>query len=234
MTLSLHLLGINRNALSGALAKYRNTLVIVLATVAAILLSAQLLAPAAAPNLAKPYSAKRVEALADSWAQGNVIALVRHAERCDHSKAPCLGPADGVTERGEVAAQALGKDFKRLGLQNADIVSSLLTRARQTASFMFERPVAAQDWLFNCRGGMLKEALKNKVPGRNLVLVTHSECMEQLEKDMHVPTDTELGYGSSLFIRVEGTAGKPQMIGYLESQDWTRILAQLTANLDRF
>ena len=164
VTLSLDLTGINRALLRRGLVRYRNALVVIVASVLAIVLALALLAPAAAPDLAQPSHADRVLQLTDSWAKGDVIAVVRHGERCDRSSAQCLGPADGVTVRGEATVQALGADFNQLGLKNADIYSSLLTRARQTADAMFVHPVEAQDWLFNCRGTMLRDALNGALP----------------------------------------------------------------------
>ena len=229
--LSLRLNGINRAQLRSGLARYKNTLVVIAASVLTVALTLKLMAPVSAPDLAQPENANRIVALNESWAQGDVIALVRHGERCDRSTTPCLGPADGVTVRGEAVVRTLGADFQQLGLEHVDVYSSLLTRARQTADAMFVRPVEAQDWLFNCRGTMLRDALKHKVPGRNLVLVTHSECMEQLEMELHVPTDTALGYGSALFIKADGSNVQPQMLGYVEPQNWGHIVPMATASV---
>ena len=198
MTPSLGLTDVKGFPLRRVFARYRNAWVVLAASVLTIVLTVQLLAPASAPNLAQTRHLDRVQALTRSWAQGDVIALVRHVERCDRSIAPCLGPVDGVTVRATDTARQLGADFQKMGLQNVDIYSSPLTRTRQTAGFMFERPVQAQDWLFNCRSTLLSDALKHKVAGRNLVLVTHSECMDQLEQSLHVATDTTFGYGASL------------------------------------
>ena len=230
MTLSLGLTGINRALLRRGLVRYRNALVVIVASVLATALVLALLAPAAAPDLAQPSHADRVLLLTDSWAKGDVIAVVRHGERCDRSSAQCLGPLDGVTVRGEATVQALGADFDQLGLTNADIYSSLLTRARQTADAMFVRPVEALDWLFNCRGSMLRDALQHKVPGRNLILVSHSECMDQLLTDMHLSTRTTFGYGATLFIRTNEANGVAQMLGYIEPKDWENIVPVMTAS----
>ena len=230
MTSSFSLTGINRTLLRSGLERYRNALVVIVASVMAIALTLTLLAPASAPNLARPSHADQVMLLTESWAKGDVIALVRHGERCDRSTTQCLGPADGVTVRGEAAVKVLGADFDQLGLQNAEIYSSMLTRARQTASAMFVRPVEAQDWLFNCRGTMLRDALKHKVAGQNLILVSHSECMDQLLLDMHLSTSTTFGYGSTLFIRASDAHGEPQMLGYIEPKDWASIVPVMTAS----
>ena len=213
--------------LRGVLARYRNALVIVAASLLTGAVTWNLLAPVPAPNLAQSKHAGQVLTLTQSWARGDVIALVRHGERCDRSSTPCLGLPDGITVHGEEVVQGLGANFRQLGLKIVDIYSSELTRARLTADAMFIRPVPAQDWLFNCRGTMLRDALKHKVPGRNLVLVTHSECMDALEADMHVPTDTTFGYGASLFIQDDGAHG-PQMLGYIETKDWSNIVPVVT------
>ena len=233
MTPSLGLTDVKGFPLRRVFARYRNAWVVLAASVLTIMLTVQLLAPAAAPNLAQTRHLDRVQALTLSWAQGDVIALVRHVERCDRSIAPCLGPVDGVTVRATDTARQLGADFQKMGLQNVDIYSSPLTRTRQTAGFMFERPVQAQDWLFNCRSTLLRDALKHKVAGRNLVLVTHSECMDQLEQSLHVATDTTFGYGASLFIEVRAANAPPKMLGYIETGDWERILPRVVAGLHR-
>ena len=222
--LSLRLAGAKRAMLRKALARYRNTLVVLGVSVLTIFITVQLLSPSPAPNLAKLSNASNVLSLNQSWANGDVIALVRHVERCDRTNAACLGPQDGVTVEGEAVAQGLGDAFRQLGLKDVDIYSSDLTRTRQTAEAMFSHRVEAHDWIFNCRGTMLRDALKHKVPGRNLVLVTHSECMDDLEAGMHVPTDTPFGYGASLFIKADGTHAQPQMLGYIETKDWASIV----------
>ena len=227
MILSLRLAGAKRAMLRRALARYRNTLVVIGVSVLTIFITVQPLSLSPAPDLAKINNASRVLTLNQSWADGDVIALVRHVERCDRTNAACLGPQEGVTVQGAAVAQGLGDHFRQLGLKNADIYSSDLTRARQTAEAMFTHPVEAHDWIFNCRGTMLRDVLKHKVPGRNLVLVTHSECMDDLETGMHVPTDTTFGYGASLFIKADGTSDQPQMLGYIETKDWGSIVPHI-------
>lgn len=232
MMLSLRLAGARRALLRKALGRYRNTLVVIAATVITVFITLELLAPAPAPNLALPSNASRVLVLSESWAQGDVIALVRHGERCDRTSTLCLGPEDGITAHGELVSQALGQEFRQLGLAHADIYSSLLTRSRQTAKAMFIHPVSAQDWVFNCRGTMLSDVLKHKVPGRNLVLVTHSECMDDLESQMHVPTDTTFSYGASLFIKADGHSAQPQMLGYIDTKDWNSMMPPSVLSLE--
>ncbi len=224
MILSFHFAGSLRAKLLRGLIRHRNTGVVIAASVLTLMLTLHLLAPVAVPNLAQPFNAARALDVAQEWAKGNVIALVRHAERCDRSSMPCLGPLDGITVRATRTAQVVGADFKQLGLANVDIYSSQMTRTRQTADAMFSRPVASQDWLFKCRRSILQDALKHKLPGRNLVLITHSECMDAMVTDLHAATNTSFGYATALFINADGAQGGPQMLGYIEPEHWSKVI----------
>jgi phosphohistidine phosphatase SixA len=179
-----------------------------------------LLQPAAVPDLAHGNVAG-ARALAANWAKGDVIVLVRHVERCDHSSAACLSGNDGITDRSRSVAVGVGAQFERLGLNRADIYNSPVIRTAQTAGYVFNKVGGGEDWLINCRGTMLRDALAHKMAGRNLILVTHSECMSQLEKDLKLPAST-LGYGASLFILAE-TPQAPRMLGFIEASDWRSV-----------
>jgi phosphohistidine phosphatase SixA len=221
--LRLKLLGIKRSIDLSRYARYRNVAVVLASALLVIPLTVWLLQPAAVPDLAHGNVAG-AKALADGWAKGDMIVLVRHVERCDHSPAPCLAGSDGITERSRSVAASVGAQFQRLGLSKADIYNSPILRAVQTANFMFSKAGVGEDWLISCKGTMLRDALAHKVAGRNLILVTHSECMTQLEKDLKLPTST-LGYGASLFI----TAPTPQaahMLGFIDASDWHTVTTE--------
>ncbi|WP_192559729.1 histidine phosphatase family protein [Pseudomonas allokribbensis] len=220
MELRLSLFGVKRSIELSGWARFRNAGVVLAVSALVIPLTLWLLAPAAVPDLAHGNVAG-AQALATGWAKGDMIVLVRHVERCDHSPAPCLSGNDGITDRSRSVAVAVGAQFERLGLNNADIYNSPMTRTVQTAGYMFNRATAGEDWLISCKGRMLQDALAHKVPGRNLILVTHSECMAQLEKDLKVPAST-LGYGSSLFVSAASLAA-PKMLGFVEASDWRTV-----------
>ena len=86
MELRLSLFGVKRSIDLSCLARFRNTWVVLAASVLVIPLTLWLLAPAAVPDLAHGNVAG-AQALAAGWANGDMIVLVRHVERCDHSKA---------------------------------------------------------------------------------------------------------------------------------------------------
>jgi len=218
--LRLSLFGVKRSIDLSALARFRDAWVVLAASILVIPLTLWLLAPNAVPDLAHGNLAG-AQALAAGWAKGEMIVLVRHVERCDHSKAACLSGSDGITDRSRSVAVAVGARFEQLGLADADIYNSPSMRTVQTAGYMFNHAASGDDWLINCRGRMLQDALAHKVPGRNLVLVTHSECMAQIEKDLKVPA-SNMGYGASLFISAASPAA-PKMLGFIEASDWRTV-----------
>lgn len=223
MELRLSLFGIKRSIDLSRWARYRNTAVVLASALLVVPLTAFLLRPAAVQDLAHG-NVPGARALAAGWARGDMIVLVRHVERCDHSTAACLSGNDGITDRSRSVAVGVGAQFDRLGLDKADIYNSPVIRTAQTAGYMFNKVGVGEDWLINCRGTMLRDALAHKVAGHNLILVTHSECMSQLEKDLKLPAST-LGYGASLFISAE-TPQAPRMLGFIEASDWRSVSTQ--------
>ncbi|HNI52445.1 MAG: histidine phosphatase family protein [Rhodocyclaceae bacterium] len=156
-------------------------------------------------------------ALAASWAKGEVVVLVRHAERCDRSTAPCPDTPDGITADGKDLAVALGAAFARLGIERADFLTSPLTRTRQTSTYMFGATVPEQAWLANCKTVQVDDIARTKVAGRNLILVTHSHCIEKIEKDLGLAA-TEPPYGGMLFLAFAGRQRLPGAAGTLDAE----------------
>lgn len=54
------------------------------------------------------------------------------------------------------------------------------------------------------------------------MLVTHSECMDELEQELKLSTPT-LGYGASLFVSTDTLNGAPKMLGMIEASDWRSV-----------
>jgi phosphohistidine phosphatase SixA len=214
-----------RSVSLGERSKYKARLAALLCVGAVVGAAVFLSRPATLPNLAKADAAT-LSSFKAHWAKGDMIVLVRHAERCDHSTAPCLGPADGITERGKSVAQNVGLQFQKLGMQNADIFSSPLTRAAQTSGFMFNYASVDQGWLFNCKKTMLADTLSHKVKGRNLVLVTHSECFSALENLMDLPESKTRDYGYSLFLTASDDGLPPKMTGFVDADAWQNVVGK--------
>ena len=82
------------------------------------------------------------------------------------------------------------------------------------------RPPTREDILTQCIAADAQWAEK---PGRNLVLVSHSGCMEQVEQQLQVATDADTNsYASALFITL-GENGKPRVLGQMAASQWRKL-----------
>lgn len=154
------------------------------------------------------------------WDEGDIVVLVRHAERCDRSSNPCLGDRSGITVSGSEAADGVGKAFKALGLSSVDILASPRLRTVQTADSMFDIRIATEDWLANCRSSLTQNIVEHKKANRNLLLVTHSGCIEAVARTLHssgAKHDSE--YTSALFVFVDKAGGRTRLLGYMSAED---------------
>ncbi len=193
-------------------------------TVAAVV-TGLILWPKSPPNLAHEGAQARAQLL-QQWSAGEIAVLVRHAERCDRSSNPCLGPADGITRVGSEAAAGVGQGLARLGLTQTDILTSPVTRTVQTAHYMFNSDPRTQEWLATCGTTLRNDVVAHKVAQRNLVLVTHSGCIADFVKQTgmkHAAKDAE--YGSALFVRIDGN-GQLQVLGIVNAEDWNTLLQE--------
>jgi phosphohistidine phosphatase SixA len=161
-----------------------------------------------------------------SWRDGDLIVLVRHEERCDRSPGPCLGPLDGLTTAGSESAKRLGTAFKTLGMEGSDVLSSPTTRTAQTSLFMFGKTDLSPGPLAICGDAMGEEILGHKTPGRNLLLITHSACINDFEQALGFPHATATEYGSSLFVRVNPDHTF-KVLGLVNAKDWAAAIRQL-------
>ncbi|MPS98001.1 MAG: histidine phosphatase family protein [Pseudomonas sp.] len=163
--------------------------------------------------------------LLQDWAEGAVIVMVRHAERCDSAPGPCLDDPTGITVAGSEAATRVGQGLQHLGLANADMLSSPKLRTRQTAHFILGQAVPSEDWLERCDRSFVDDALARKRPGHNLVLVTHNGCIDHFQRAQKVAGgERDSGYASALFVSVDST-GKARILGRMNAPDWQRVLA---------
>ena len=187
--------------------------------------SALALHPAAIPDLAEGNHARKAN-LFSLWDRGDLVVLMRHAERCDHSTNPCLDQRDGITVKGRQMAQQVGLAFKNLGFNQVDVYNSPLRRTEQTSAYAFNRTSTGEDWLINCRKSMLEDVLNHKLDHRNMVLVTHSECVAALEQSLNTPAPSSIGYGSSLIVSIDPKTHSARVLGFVDAQDWGKVLAK--------
>jgi phosphohistidine phosphatase SixA len=197
-----------------------------LATAAALIIAALVtgfvLWPRSPVNLVTAGS-EVTGSLVQRWQAGEVVVLVRHAERCDRSSNPCLGPADGITRTGSDAATAVGQGFMRLGMAQTDVLSSPATRTAQTSHYMFGKDAMTQEWLASCGKTLRNDVVAHKQAHRNLVLVTHSGCISDFEGQTGFEHATTSEYGSALFVGIAAD-GQLQVLGIVNATDWQTLL----------
>jgi len=162
--------------------------------------------------------------LLTQWERGDVVVLLRHLERCDKEDHPCLVGDDGVTSRSVAVGSVLADSFGQLGLSRTDVYNSPLTRTAQTESIVFKDVGIDEDWLYQCKASMLSDALEHKVPGKNLVLVTHSSCISAFEQALGYDSDTP-EYGTSLFFTKSTDPDSLSVLGFLDADDWAVALS---------
>jgi phosphohistidine phosphatase SixA len=167
-------------------------------------------------------SHQRIASLYDSWKKGEVVMLVRHGERCDRSSNDCVGPRDGITRHGQQVSADVGRSLEGLGLTQTDVIASPSTRTLQTAQFLFGHPVGAQDWLFDCEKMNLDQVMAHKAGHRNLVLVTHSGCISQIEKQQGYYHADMSDYDTAVFISMN-REGRPVIRGLLNPDGWNQL-----------
>jgi phosphohistidine phosphatase SixA len=160
--------------------------------------------------------------LYESWKKGEVVVLVRHGERCDRSDNDCLGPMDGITRNGSQVSADVGRSLRQLGLTQTDVLASPSTRTSQTAEFLFGHAVASQDWLFDCEKMSLGQVMAHKASDGNLVLVTHSGCISQIESHQGNPYAETSEYDSAVFISLDKRR-RAVIRGVLNPQDWKQL-----------
>lgn len=158
------------------------------------------------------------------WQDGDLIIFVRHLERCSRVDASCIDDEpSGITQRSTPTGLAMREQFLGLGLAATDVYSSPLTRTKQTSHLLFAEPVLNQDFLYQCEENFVQQALAQKVPGRNLVLVTHSSCMDEVNLSLGY-AEVDYEYGAAVFMNVENPT-EHKILGFIDNDDWLKTLA---------
>ncbi len=72
----------------------------------------------------------------------------------------------------------------------------------------------------------MQDALAKKIPGRNLVLVTHSSCMDEVNESLAY-AEVDYEYGAAIFLNVD-SATEPNVLGFVDADDWSKTLEPRT------
>jgi phosphohistidine phosphatase SixA len=165
------------------------------------------------------------------WSQGNVIAAIRHAERCDRSDNQCLDGEEGITVPGMEMSIGLGNDFKTLfNLDNTKIYNSPSKRTSQTANFMFGKASTDGHWLGDCKGDLLENIFDYMDDGKNTVLITHYSCIKSLIESaggelINLDEESNDSYGVTVFFAADKHEKQIHALGYLFPDDWVKAIS---------
>jgi phosphohistidine phosphatase SixA len=163
------------------------------------------------------------------WAQGNMVSLVRHTERCDRSDGPCFDGKDGITVIGKEQAIKIGEAYTKLPKQDITVYNSPLKRTKQSANLMFPGKSTDKKWLRDgCKENLLDDIIKYKEEAKNLILVTHDSCIGPLgehqgDKLLIMDLNPEDTYGASFFLTINKEKSKANFLGYLPADAWEKL-----------
>lgn len=159
----------------------------------------------------------------EEWQEGDLIVFVRHLERCSRVDAACMADEPtGITQRSSTLGLEMRAQLAGLGLAATDVYSSPLTRTSQTSSLLFAEPTANEDFLYHCKKNFVQDALAKKIPGRNLVLVTHSSCLDEVNAN-YAYAEVDYKYGASVILNVESLT-EQNVLGFVDADDWLLTL----------
>lgn len=160
--------------------------------------------------------------LSKDWKNGNVILLIRHEERCDRSSSPCLGPDNGITVPGSERAKETGVHLKAyFDLDNTDIFTTPTTRTVQTSDVMLGKARRLSDREAICGSDIIDKLLRYKSANRNLIVMTHNTCMNDLIRTNEHKQSWSPEYGSLLFAKISSD-NRIQIIGKLNPDDFPK------------
>jgi phosphohistidine phosphatase SixA len=171
-----------------------------------------------------------------SWNKGELLILMRHTEKCSAVENACPPGDEGITETGRAQAKLIGDGLRGLGANsvepdaelNAEIFYSPALRTTQTAKTAFTgdmQPLASL--VEGCKSNWLEKIKSFKNPGSNLILVTHSSCLNALsDEDQDRILDFNAGhdrfYGMSVFLR-QNEKGRIEKLGCMLPSQWQEI-----------
>ena len=124
----------------------------------------------------------------------------------------------------------VGEKFEQF-LPSADaiIFNSPVKRTSQTAQFMFPGRSTSQEWLHkSCKNEFLEDIFKHKQDGLNMILVTHSTCINNLRSLDHkkfIPVDAgeDKNYALTVFLTIPKEPEVAFVLGYVNVQDWENL-----------
>ena len=187
----------------------------------------------AAPGVPAPEHALAGEALAASLKQGGFVIYFRHADTgpAYSEQAVDLGRCDtqrNLNDNGRKEAKLIGRQFVRLGIPVADVLSSEFCRCRETAELAFghyriepmltgvSRSADAAPRRARSIAVLKKMLATPPARGANTVLVSHGFNLWDAE-DFHLGTQ-----GEAAIFRPDGQGGYV-LVARLLPREWSAL-----------
>ena len=171
---------------------------------------------------------QRLGEIVNSWQRGDLIILVRHTEKCSKSEPGCSPDDPGLTAAGFDQPRQIGAKIRALGPAESDIYYSPTTRTELTARTAFTGDMQPLGFLLDdCAVDLMAKASRLKKQAVNLVLVTHSHCLNELRGDYRQPllefnAGDDAYYGVALFFNHTGN-GDAEMVSCAAPEHWEEI-----------
>jgi hypothetical protein len=121
------------------------------------------------------------------WHDGDLALIIRHTERCSRDDLNCPPGRDLLTDEGKLQAKLMGAGIRKLGPAQFDVRYSPAVRTRMTAEIAFASGQPSKWLLEDCKIGLMNKIKDNKVAGMNLLLISHSSCLNALEDENRNP-----------------------------------------------
>jgi len=164
-----------------------------------------------------------------AWQAGELFVLLRHTEKCEAVENGCPPGDRGLTGEGVYQAKLIGEGLNRLGQGNADVYYSPAARTAMTAKIamtgtMHPTPLPAAWLVDGCKVELLDKIKARKKSGRNLVLVTHSSCLNALRDESHhqmldFNAGHEAFFGVGVLFRLQNS-GSVEGLGCILPSGW--------------
>lgn len=173
--------------------------------------------------------------LTDRWAEGGVILIQRHATKCLIEGPDCPDGNEVLTELGRIESEALGEGLKHALGGEFEVRHSYLSRTYDTAHIAFDTSTRSRALEKPCKETFNNYIREVEVPaGSNLVLVTHSSCINSLRgrngrRLLGFNAGRSWNFGLSAFVE-RGADGHNEPIGCMRPLDWARRAPALSAD----
>lgn len=170
--------------------------------------------------------------LESRWSEGGVVLVQRHATKCLNEGPDCPDGNEVLTDLGRLESRALGAGLREALGGSFEVRHSYLTRTHDTARLAFDHSTRSRALEKPCKETFNDHIREVETPGGgNLVLVTHSSCINALRgrngrRLLGFNAGRSWNFGLSAFVE-RGADGHNEPIGCMRPLDWANMAGKL-------